>query len=175
VIQRCGLENWPTQWLAEKASRISSALDPGATLPEDFLVDHDLIGVFQVGWTVLHADVSMYAADRLIQVLTDLRNEDRQIQVGLNALRIEMARHWRDGAQWRARDALEVIVLLDMPAWATLLGLIDECPVIHAAIGASRGSRTLAVSASAFEFISEHRQIASVHEFMEALPNMLRG
>ena len=130
--------------------------------------------MFQVGWTVLHADVSMYAAERLIQVLTDLRNDDRQIQVGLDALRIEMARHWHDGAPWRARDALDVIVLLDMPAWAALLGLIDECPVIHAAIGASRGSRTRAVSASAFEFISENRQIASIHEFMESLPKTLR-
>ena len=67
-----------------------------------------------------------------------------------------------------------LIVLLDMPAWATLLGLIDECPVIPAAIGASRGSRTRAVSASAFEFISESGQIASVHEFMASLANTLR-
>jgi hypothetical protein len=174
AICNLGLENWPTQWLAEKGSRISSTLDAGTTLPEDFLVNHDLISVFQVGWTVLHADVSMYAAERLIQILTDLRIDDRQIQVGLDALRIEMARHRKDGAPWRARDALDVIVLLDMPAWATLLGLIDECPVLHAAIGASRGSRARRVSASAFEFISENRQIASIHEFMESLPNTLR-
>jgi hypothetical protein len=174
AICNLGLENWPTQWLAEKGSRISSALDAGTILPEDFLVDHGLISAFQVGWTVLHADVNMYAAERLIQVLTDLRNDDRQIQVGLDALRIEMARHWQDGAPWRARDALDVIVLLDMPVWATLIGLIDECPVIHAAIGTSRGSRTRAVSASAFEFISENRQIASIHEFMESLSKTLR-
>jgi hypothetical protein len=85
-----------------------------------------------------------------------------------------MTRHWQDGAPWRARDALDVIVLLDMPAWATLLGLINECPVIHAAIGTSRRSRTRAVSASAFEFISENRQIASIHEFMESLSKTLR-
>ena len=86
-----------------------------------------------------------------------------------------MGRHWRDGAPWRAREALEVIMLLDMPAWATLLGLIDECPVIPAAIGASRDSRIRAVSASAFEFISESGQIASVHEFMESLAKTLGG
>jgi hypothetical protein len=40
--------------------------------------------------------------------------------------------------------------------------------------GASRGSRTRAVSASAFEFISENRQIASIHEFMESLSKTLR-
>src|SRR5205807_4175515 len=101
--------------------------------------------------------------DAIVAVLLFL---DAKHQDYFDALRIEMARHWHDGAPWRARDALDVIVLLDMPAWAALLGLIDECPVIHAAIGASRGSRTRAVSASAFEFISENRQIASIHEFM---------
>jgi hypothetical protein len=117
----------------------------------------------------------MYAARQLIQVLTGLRNDDRQTQAALNALRIEMKRHVRDGAPWLAREALDVIVLLDMPAWATLLGLIDECPVIPAAIVASRGSGTRAVSASAFEFISENGQIASVHEFMESLAKTLGG
>ena len=116
----------------------------------------------------------MYAAEQLIEVLTRLRCDDREIQTGLDALRIEMARHWQTGAPWRARDALDVIAILDMPAWATLLGLIDECPVIHAGIGASQGSRTRAVSASAFEFISENSQIASVREFMQSLPETLR-
>jgi hypothetical protein len=173
AVCNLGLENWPTHWLVKKAGAISSAVDGGTTLPEDFLVNHDLIGVFQVGWTVLHSDVAMYAAAQLIQVLTDLRNDDRQIQAELDALRIDMGRHWRDGAPWRAREALEAIMLLDMPAWATLLGLIDECPVIPAAIGASRDSRTRAVSASAFEFISESGQIASVHQFMASLAKTL--
>jgi len=65
-------------------------------------------------------------------------------------------------------------MILDMPAWATLLGLIDECPVMHAGIAASRGSQTRAVSASAFEFISENSQIASIREFMQLLPETLR-
>ena len=65
---------------------------------------------------------------------------------------------------------------LDMPAWATLLGLIDECPVIpgeqsahHAAPGHARSARRT------FEFISERGQIAAVHEFMESLPDTLRA
>jgi hypothetical protein len=40
--------------------------------------------------------------------------------------------------------------------------------------GASRDWRIRAVSASAFEFISENRQIASVHDFMRTLPDTLR-
>jgi len=142
-------------------------------LPDDFLVGHDLVSVFQVGWTVLHDDVSMYAAERLIGVLTGLRCGDRETQMGLNALRIAITKHWRAGAPWRARDALDVIAILDMPAWAALLGLIDECPVIHAGLGASRNSRTLAVSASAFEFISENTQIATARDFMQSLPEIL--
>ena len=143
-------------------------------MPEDFLVNQDLISVFQVGWTVLHSDVGMYAAKQLIHALTGLRHADREIQAGLNALRIDMKRHCRAGAPWRARGALDVIVLLDMPAWATLLGLIDECPVLPSAIGASRGSKPRTVSASTFEFISERAQIAAVHEFMQSLADTLR-
>jgi hypothetical protein len=153
AVCNLGLENWPTRWLSEK----------------------DLISVFQVGWTVLHTDVTMYAAERLIEVLSELRNDDREIQAGLDALGIEMARRWREGAPWRARDALDVIMILDQPAWAALLGLIAECPVLHGGIGASSGSRTRSVNASAFEFISANSQIASVREFFLSLPDKLRG
>jgi hypothetical protein len=162
AICNLGLENWPPHGTSLPA------------VPDDFLVGHDLVSVFQVGWTVLHDDVSMYAAERLLGVLTSLQCADRETQMGLNALRMAMTKHWRAGAPWRARDALDVIAILDMPAWAALLGLIDECPVIHAGLGASRNSRTLAVSASAFEFISENTQIATVHDFMQSLPEILR-
>ena len=74
AVCNLGLENWPS------------------TLAEDFLAGHDLISVFQVGWTVLHRDVCMYAAERLIDVLAQLRCDDREIQAGLDALRIELAR-----------------------------------------------------------------------------------
>jgi hypothetical protein len=150
AICNLGLENWPAHWLA----------------------DHDFVSVFQVGWTVLHDDVSIYVAERLIEVLKGLRCDDRETQAELTALRVEMTRHCRAGEPWRARDAMDVLAILDQPAWATLLALIDECPVIHAGHGASRGTRT--VHASAFEFISENSQIASVRDFMQSLPEILR-
>src|SRR6185503_2189723 len=99
----------------------------------------------------------------------------REIQAGLDALRIELAGRWRDGMPWRARDSLDVLMPLDMPAWATLAGLLDECPVIHAGMDASRGARPRAVSATDFEFISENSQIASVHRFFDTLAETLRG
>jgi hypothetical protein len=66
-------------------------------------------------------------------------------------------------------------MILDMPAWATLLGLLDECPVMHAGLSASRGSHARTVNASAFEFISSNRQIASIHAFMRSLPETLES
>jgi hypothetical protein len=102
-----------------------------------------------------------------------MRCDDREIQAELDALRIKMAKHWRAGAPWRAQDALDVIATLDLLAWAVLLALIDECPALHAGVGASQDSRTLSVSATDFEFISENNQIASVREFMRSLPETL--
>jgi hypothetical protein len=133
----------------------------------------DLVGVFQAGWTVLHRDVCLYTARRLVAVLKDLRCADRDIQSGLNALRIGMKKQLRSGTPWRAGEALDVIMSLDIPAWAALVGLISECPVVHGAIGASRESQARSVSASDFEFISESRQIAAVREFLTSLPQTL--
>lgn len=158
AVCNLGLENWPSQ----------------SPLPDDFLQGHDLVSVFQAGWTVLHRDVGMYAAEQLVSVLTPLRCGDRETQMELTRLRVQMAKHWRAGEPWRARGALDAIASLDMPAWVTLVGLIDECPVLPAAIAASQDSRTRAVSASAFEFISENSQIVSVRAFMQALPDILR-
>jgi hypothetical protein len=175
AICNLGLENWPPHWIQADPSRASSTGEAGTALPDAFLVGHDLVTVFQVGWTALHDQVCMYAAEQLVAVLSRLRCDDREIRTELNALRIEMARHCQAGAPWRACDALDVIAILDMPAWATLLGLIGECPVMHAGIGASRDSRARTVSASDFEFISENSQISSIHQFLQSLPETLRG
>jgi len=158
-----GLENWPLHWLPANST----------ATPISFLVAHDLVTVFQVGWKILHHDVSMYAAEQLIGVLNRVRCDDREIQMDLNALRIKLTKHWRADAPWHARHALDVIAILDTPAWAALLTLIDECPTLHAVVRASKDSRTLSVNASDFEFISENTQIASVREFLRTLPEIL--
>src|SRR5262245_44683690 len=164
AVCNLGLENWPTSWLPANAT----------APPISFLVDYDLVSVFQVGWTVLHCEVSMYAAEQLIAVLDRMRCDDREIQAGLDALRIRMAKHWQAGAPWRARDELDVIATLDLLAWAVLLALIDECPALHAGAGAAQDSRTPSVSATDFEVISENNQITSVREFMRSLPEILK-
>ena len=159
AVCNLGLENWPRRWLP----------DGSRELPDRFLVDHGLVEVFQVGWTVLHDEVCIYVAEQLTAVLAGLRCVDRDIQSSLDALRIAMMRHCRDGQPWRARAALDAIVMLDTTSWAALLGLTAECPVLHAAVGAARGSGMHVVDPSAFEFISENRQILLVREFMQSL------
>ena len=166
AICNLGLENWPSHWRDRGG---------GESLPDAFLVSQDLVAPFQVGWAVLHRQVAMHAAERLTHVLAGLRTTDRDTQAGLDTLRLELLRQWRAGTPWRARDALDVLVILDMPAWAVMLGLIEECPVFHAVLRAGEGSKARSVSASAFEFISENRQIDSIHQFLDALPATLRS
>jgi hypothetical protein len=162
AVCNLGLQNW---------SRQGSSAE---SLPDDFLVNHDLLTVFQVGWTVLHKDVCTYTAERLLEILGGLRFGDHDLQIGIGALRRELSIGCRIGVPWRARDALDVIAILDMPAWAALLGLIDKCPVLHAALSASRNPRARSVNASGFEFISQNSQIGFIREFMQSLPETLR-
>ncbi len=145
AICNLGLEAWPQQW----------------TSP-------DLIAAFQVGWTTLHRDVSMYVAERLMRVVAGLKCPDRDIQIRLHGLHRVLARSIRDGTPWRARDALEVVVMIDGPCWAALVALTDECPVLHAAMRPT-GSRALAINLSDYEFISQRSHIAMVREFIESL------
>jgi hypothetical protein len=172
AICNLGLENWPQHWRKDRSRSDSSDAEARDSLAEDFSVDHDLVSVFQVGWTILYNEVCMDASKRLISVVAEMRCSDRDTQSGLNALRIDMTRHWRAGTPWGARDALDVLAILDLPAWAAMLGLIDELPVLHAAINAS-GSGVRSVSATGFTFISDNSQIASIRDFLRSLPDTL--
>lgn len=62
---------------------------------------------------------------------------------------------------------------LDMAAWAALLGLIDEVPVLLANVRARGAPRPRSVSPSAFEFVPENTQVASVRAFMDSVPGLL--
>lgn len=162
-ICNLGLEHWPARWPACQAT---SAADLDLALPDAFLIDHDLVSAFEVGWAVLHEDVSMFATGQLLAALSLLRCSDADIQEGLDTLRIELRKQREAGTPWRARQALEVIAMLDMPAWVSVLGLLDECPVIPAALTATLEGRTGAVSATEFEFISTTSQLGRVRGFM---------
>jgi len=145
-----GLERWPAQW------------------PE-----RDLIAAFQVGWRILHRDVCVHAAERLIAVIADLNCSDREIQMQLVELRRELTRHLRDGMPWRARDAFDVIMILDTPSWAALLAMIDECPTIHAAAEAGGRRARHSIDIADVSVISHHDQMTAVRDFLDRLPSAL--
>ena len=184
IVAGCSVQGRP--FTAREASDAASAvcnlaLENGAVaagreaLSPDFLVRHSLIPIFQAGWSVLYREVSLYAADELLRGLNGLRTIDRDVETGLAALRYELARQRRAGTPWRARPALDVLLILDATIWAALDALLDECPVMHEAIGASREGTAHGISPLAFEFISENQQISAVREFMQSLAGRLRA
>jgi hypothetical protein len=115
----------------------------------------------------------VYVTEQLLRTLAALQCSDREIQLELLKLRRELTRHLETGAPWRARDALDVIATLDLPAWAALLGLIAEFPVMLANVSPSGRSRPHSIDPAVFEFISENSHIAAVRGFMRALPDAL--
>ena len=63
--------------------------------------------------------------------------------------------------------------MLDMTVWISVLGLLDEWPVLPAALRAVLEGRTTTVSPTAFDFISTAAQIGDVRLFMRKLPDVL--
>ena len=144
-----------------------------SSLPDAFLVDHDLVTAFETGWSVLYRDVSLFVADQLMSTAADLRCVDGDTRRGLRALRRELAKQREAGTPWLARDAADVLTMLDMTAWISVLGLLDECPILPAALTAVLERRTSSVSPTAFEFISTTARIGDIRLFMRALPGLL--
>jgi hypothetical protein len=173
-ICNLGLECWPVRWPGAPTQRASSphALDR-SNPPDAFLVSHDLVTAFEAGWSVLYQDVSLFAADQLISALADLHGVDADSRRGLRTLRRELVKQREAGTPWLARNSAEVLAMLDMTVWISVLGLLDECPVLPAALTAVLERRTTSVSQTAFEFISTTAQIGSIRIFMRALPALL--
>lgn len=144
-----------------------------ASLPDAFLVDHDLVTAFEMGWSVLYRDVSLFAANQLISTLADLDCADVDTRLGLRALHRKLEQQREAGTPWLARDAADVLAILDMTAWISVLGLLDECPILPAALTAVLERRTTPVSPTAFEFISTTAQIGDIRLFMRTLPGVL--
>ena len=139
----------------------------------DYLIAHDLIGPFQLGWAALHQEAWVFTAQALADILADIRVADDDDQSALNLLRVRLIREIAHGTPWRAADALEILTGIDMPAWAALVALIAECPVIHGGLMASLDRRVHSVDPNAFDFISEPDQLRLIRSFVSALPAIL--
>lgn len=180
-ICNLGLEHWPARWPGDTPldspsphPRATAAARLHDTSPPDaFLIRHDLVTAFEVGWSVLHHDVSLFVADQLISTLADLQCDDRDIRHGLVALRRALVQHRDAGTPWLARGRADVLAMLDQTAWTSVLGLLDECPVVPAALPAVVEGRTTAVSPTEFAFISTTAQIDEIRIFMRMLPDVL--
>jgi hypothetical protein len=138
-----------------------------------FLVDHDLIVVFEAGWSVLHRDVTMFVADAVASTLADLRIGDEDTRREIMVLQRTLAKHREAATPWLARDAAGVLTILDATAWVSVIGLLDECPVLPEALTAVLDGRSTPVSPNAFEFISTTAQIDRIRAFMKMLPGVL--
>ena len=173
-ICNLGLECWPARWPRAISQGASSARELDTAMPpKAFLVDHDLVTAFEVGWSVLYEDVSLFVADQLMSTLADLQCVDADTRRGLRALRRTLVKQREAGTPWLARDAADVLAMLDMTAWISVLGLLDECPILPAALTAVLERRTTSVSPTAFEFISTTAQIGDIRLFMRTLPGVL--
>jgi hypothetical protein len=175
-ICNLGLEHWPAGWPSVTSPGASSPHPHDtatATPPDTFLIDHDLVTAFEVGWSVLHQDVSLFVAEQLISTLDNLHCVDRDIQRGLVTLRRKLVKQRDAGTPWLARNAADALAMLDMTAWISVLGLLDECPVLPAALTANLEGRTTTVSPTAFDFISTAAQIGDIRIFMRKLPDVL--
>jgi len=146
---------------------------PGTLLSESFLIDHDLVTAFEAGWSVLYRDVSLFVADQLVAMLDSLQCIDRDIQRGLAALRRALVEQRAAGTPWLARGAADALAMLDVTAWVSVAGLLEECPVLPAALTAIVEGRTTTISPTAFAFISSASQIGDVRIFMRKLRDVL--
>ena len=173
VVSICnlGLEYWPARWPGS-GGHTSLRREPVA---DAFLVDHDLVTTFAVGWAVLYEDVSVFVAEHLIATLAEVRCIDPEIEHGLKALGRTLVRERAAGTPWGARDALDVLGMLDMAASAGLAGLLGECPGMPHALTAILDRQTAAVSATSFDFISTAEQVGAIRVFMRTLPRVLGG
>ena len=76
-ICNLGLECWPARWPGATSQGASSPRELDTAMPPNaFLVDHDLVTAFEVGWSVLYKDVSLFVADQLMSTLADLHCVD---------------------------------------------------------------------------------------------------
>jgi hypothetical protein len=167
-----GLEYWHARWAEDGVPGFTRPVPGEVAVPDLFLADHDLVEAFQAGWAVLH-ESSMFVAGQLIEVLKNLRSIDSETHKSLVVLRRELVKQRKAATPWRARDALDVLAILDTTAWHALLGALDECPVLPEVLTAILEGRTGAVSATAFEFVATADQLADIRTFAGRLASIL--
>lgn len=148
---------------------------PGAAgaPPDGLLADHDLIAAFELGWSVLHRDVSLHVAHALIASLGALAGFDADIGRDLAEFRRALVCHVASGTPWLAHAKSDALAVIDPVAWVAVSGVLSECPVVCDALTAIVERWTRSVSPAAFRFISTKAHIEAVRRFARMLPGLL--
>ena len=142
-------------------------------LPPDFLVHRSLVPVFQTGWRILYEDVCLFASERLVETLSEMTSDDRDIQERISETCRRMKTQIAARTPWLERENLDIVAILDLPSWTMLVNLIDQCPVVPKDVCSPAEKPPLRV-ATEFDFISENRQIIWARNFAASLPEKLR-
>jgi hypothetical protein len=177
LLAGCSIQSRPFT-ASEAADAAASVCNLGLELwnspqQDNHLVDHDLVAAFEVGWSALHRDVSMFVVRQLVATLDGLRGIDLDTRRDTAAFRVALVKHRDAGTPWLARNAANALAPLDMTAWISVVGLLDECPILPATLTAILERRTAPVSPHAFDFISTPAQIGDIRVFMGMLPHLL--
>jgi hypothetical protein len=175
LIAGCSIQGRP--FTAKEAADASVAICnlglEHLTDSTDYLIANDLIGVFQIGWATLYEHACLFAGKALVDVLAGVQVADAEDRSALNMLRIRLIREIENGTPWRAATELDVLITIDPPAWAALVALLAECPVIHGGLMASLDHQVRSVDPDAFDFISRSDQLELIRSFMKVLPAIL--
>ena len=155
AVCNLGLEGWPSAW----ATRTPT-----------------LVAAFQVGWTILHEEVCVATARALVAVLGQLSRGRSAMLDDLRMLRRALMAAVAAGEPWRVRSRLDAVAILDAPTWATLLHLLNPCPVVPHdwnERATARGGRGPLRQTDAFAFITDRRGVEWTRVFAsELLPRL---
>lgn len=167
-ICNLGIEHWPETPATTTATTRDGEPEAALAQRDDALLQqYDLMTAFGIGWTVLYEEVALFAIDGLIAFTATAPD--------LYRLRRELLKQREAGTPWRARDALDDLAILDTPTWIGLLGVLDECPTMPAALTAIVEGRTEPVNATEFAFISTRHHLDTIRRFVARLPALLRA
>ena len=114
-------------------------------------------------------------ADRLLALLRGVRRGDSDTLEGVRALERSLETHLAAGTPWLAHEDLDVLAVLDTPAWYGISGLLSECPVIPDVVTAIVERGTRGVDPKAFSFIASVADIDTIRAFVARLPQLLAG
>ena len=117
----------------------------------------------------------MVAGELLLTALNQLRTTDRDLQLDLYALTRQLDKQRAAATPWRARDRLDVLASFDLPTWAALSALFDECPVMLANVSNDGAPGVRSVNPSEFQFVANAAHVAAVRRFLTSLPQLLTG